>query len=250
MQMVPELRELGVWCMMLGSGSDLDDLECDMESPESEAADALQVETVGPDTARETQEEDSDLTSMVGTRSASWMGAGGSGRRGGGGGSTPPWRKRSRSPSEEPRKTKSKARPKPKPTNAPELASRGRTTPPGARERRPRDGPRPATHSVPPEPSIDTTMVWWQHVLGFEEVTVTTSEREGLTRAQYARVDRMMATLTQQGRNNMMTGLMAYMAYLMDGGHCGLGEGAHVHGTVKRRTAIQQQGPGNKTRDG
>ena len=57
--------------------------------------------------------------------------------------------------------------------------------------------------------------IWWQHVLGFEEVTVTKSEREGLTRAQYHRVQQMMATLTQQGRNKMLTGLMAYMAYLM-----------------------------------
>ena len=58
-------------------------------------------------------------------------------------------------------------------------------------------------------------MIWWQRVLGFEEVTVTKSEHEGLTRAQYYRVEQMMATLSQQGRNNMMTGLMAYMAYLM-----------------------------------
>ena len=70
-------------------------------------------------------------------------------------------------------------------------------------------------------------------MLGFEEVTVTTSEREGLTRAQYARVDRMMATLTQQGRNNMMTGLMAYMAYLMGD----IADLAREHMCTERSTA-------------
>ena len=39
--------------------------------------------------------------------------------------------------------------------------------------------------------------------------------RNGLTGAQYQRVGEMMAALNQQGRNNMLVGLMAYMADVM-----------------------------------
>ena len=39
--------------------------------------------------------------------------------------------------------------------------------------------------------------------------------RDGLTGAQYQRVGEMMAALSQQGRNNMLVGLMAYMADVM-----------------------------------
>ena len=140
--------------MLVGSGSDP---ECemssssDMEPQEVDEPEAAPGSTEpGDEDGRATVEEETDLTSMVGTRSASWMGAGGVGRRSGGGGGTSSWRKRERSYSpEEPRrrrakKTKSKARPRPKPSNAPELLAR--------RPETQGDTSAPRRHKVPPMP--------------------------------------------------------------------------------------------------
>ena len=161
----------------MGEHSEDEELEDEVEEGEEEEEEQHSL-------TKEGMHLDFEETSMVGTSNRSFMSAGGHGRRSsgsGGGGGTPPWRKPSppRDDSDHRRRQrppakKAKARPRPKPSNAPNL---GREDGSGAR-RLPIEGhglPARPNMKIPDNPSLNTTAVWWQHVLGYEEINVMES---------------------------------------------------------------------------